>query len=467
MVHEDEALPIPAEPLVRRGGGDPGGVPHRVRRAGDARAARSRRAGADPRGRKRGRHRGDADRQAPRRHGARHLAAARTSSRAPWSTGSTSGSTPAAARFADAVAEPVNVVLDVLGGPSFAENLAVLAPRGRLVLLGFLARQQDRRRSRPDPPEAARGHRHGDADPRARGAGRAGAGVHRADAAALRPRRACGRRSGRCWSASIRWLSSPRRTGRWRGTRRSGRSWSPGDAPERRDGERQRGGRERAACRSGCGCGRSRAGGRARGEAVGPGGRHAPSRTERGICSPRSSHSRARSSRPSATPPPPAPCRSIRPQLQLRLRLLQPVHRHRHRPYRQRFALARPNARRAASQSSRVERGGAKRDGAGDGGVVGVGRLHPEPAGGEPPRRSRRPEPLGHEAQQRVQHAEVVGVGGQGVLQRGTRPGARAAAPAGDRCPGRARGACGPRRRRRRRGRSPGIAATSPMRSSW
>ena len=45
------------------------------------------------------------------------------------------GSTP----FRDAVGEPVNVVLDVLGGPSFSDNLAVLAPRGRLILLGFLA----------------------------------------------------------------------------------------------------------------------------------------------------------------------------------------------------------------------------------------------------------------------------------------------------------------------------------------
>ena len=41
--------------------------------------------------------------------------------------------------FTDAVGEPVNLVLDVLGGPSFADNLAVLAPRGRLVMLGFLA----------------------------------------------------------------------------------------------------------------------------------------------------------------------------------------------------------------------------------------------------------------------------------------------------------------------------------------
>jgi NADPH:quinone reductase len=41
--------------------------------------------------------------------------------------------------FVDAVGEPVHVVLDVLGGPAFADNLAVLAPRGRLVMLGFLA----------------------------------------------------------------------------------------------------------------------------------------------------------------------------------------------------------------------------------------------------------------------------------------------------------------------------------------
>jgi NADPH2:quinone reductase len=41
--------------------------------------------------------------------------------------------------FRDAVTEPVDVVLDVLGGPALADNLALLAPRGRLVLLGFLA----------------------------------------------------------------------------------------------------------------------------------------------------------------------------------------------------------------------------------------------------------------------------------------------------------------------------------------
>lgn len=43
------------------------------------------------------------------------------------------------ASFRDTVGDPVNVVLDVLGGPAFSDNLAVLAPRGRLIMLGFLA----------------------------------------------------------------------------------------------------------------------------------------------------------------------------------------------------------------------------------------------------------------------------------------------------------------------------------------
>lgn len=41
--------------------------------------------------------------------------------------------------FRQALSEPVQVILDVLGGPALADNLAVLAPRGRLVLLGLLA----------------------------------------------------------------------------------------------------------------------------------------------------------------------------------------------------------------------------------------------------------------------------------------------------------------------------------------
>ena len=40
--------------------------------------------------------------------------------------------------FRHAINEPVNLVIDVLGGAAFADNLAVLAPRGRLVVLGWL-----------------------------------------------------------------------------------------------------------------------------------------------------------------------------------------------------------------------------------------------------------------------------------------------------------------------------------------
>jgi len=40
--------------------------------------------------------------------------------------------------FREQITLPVHVILDVLGGPAFQENLALLAPRGRLVILGFL-----------------------------------------------------------------------------------------------------------------------------------------------------------------------------------------------------------------------------------------------------------------------------------------------------------------------------------------
>ena len=40
--------------------------------------------------------------------------------------------------FRTQLREPVDVVIDVLGGPALGDNLAVLRPRGRLVVLGFL-----------------------------------------------------------------------------------------------------------------------------------------------------------------------------------------------------------------------------------------------------------------------------------------------------------------------------------------
>ncbi|MGH7591101.1 MAG: NAD(P)H-quinone oxidoreductase [Gemmatimonadales bacterium] len=41
--------------------------------------------------------------------------------------------------FREQLGEPVDLVLDSLGGPAFADNLAVLGQRGRLVMIGFLA----------------------------------------------------------------------------------------------------------------------------------------------------------------------------------------------------------------------------------------------------------------------------------------------------------------------------------------
>jgi putative PIG3 family NAD(P)H quinone oxidoreductase len=40
--------------------------------------------------------------------------------------------------LAPTAGDPVHVILDVFGGPALTDNLALLAPRGRLVLLGFL-----------------------------------------------------------------------------------------------------------------------------------------------------------------------------------------------------------------------------------------------------------------------------------------------------------------------------------------
>lgn len=43
-----------------------------------------------------------------------------------------------AGSFREQITAPVDLILDVLGGPAFRDHLALLAPRGRLVMLGFL-----------------------------------------------------------------------------------------------------------------------------------------------------------------------------------------------------------------------------------------------------------------------------------------------------------------------------------------
>jgi len=40
--------------------------------------------------------------------------------------------------FREQIAAPVDLIIDPLGAPAFMDNLSLLAPRGRLVLLGFL-----------------------------------------------------------------------------------------------------------------------------------------------------------------------------------------------------------------------------------------------------------------------------------------------------------------------------------------
>ena len=125
-VHEDEVLPIPAGLSYA----EAAAIPEVFLTAYDALVTRGRlaagRTGPDPRGGKRSRHRRRADRQAPRRHGARHLAQRRQAGPRARSTASTRASTRAAPASAMPWAIRCDVVLDVLGGPAFADNLHVL-----------------------------------------------------------------------------------------------------------------------------------------------------------------------------------------------------------------------------------------------------------------------------------------------------------------------------------------------------
>ena len=128
----------PGGTLVRRGGSDPRGVSDRVRCAGDAGPAA---AGERVLIHAVGSGVGTAAAQIARHLGATVLGTSRSGDKLARALvyGLDVGIDTSRTPFRDAVGEPVNVMLDVLGGPAFADNLAVLAPRGRLVLLGFLA----------------------------------------------------------------------------------------------------------------------------------------------------------------------------------------------------------------------------------------------------------------------------------------------------------------------------------------
>jgi NADPH2:quinone reductase len=137
VVHEDEALAIPAGMSYS----DAAAIPEAFLTAWDALVTRGRLAAGE-----RvlihavGSGVGTAAVQLARRLGARSVGTSRKPdklSRA-LALGLDEAIDTSTVGFRDRLSAPVNVVLDVLGGPAFADNLEVLAPRGRLVLLGFL-----------------------------------------------------------------------------------------------------------------------------------------------------------------------------------------------------------------------------------------------------------------------------------------------------------------------------------------
>jgi putative PIG3 family NAD(P)H quinone oxidoreductase len=137
VVHEDEALPVPEGIDLTVAGA----IPEAFLTGWDALVTRGRLAAGE-----RvllhavGSGLGTAMVQLARRLGATILGTSRTASKLEQarSLGLDIGIDTSAGSFREAIVEPVNLIIDVLGGPAFADNLAVLAPRGRLVMLGFL-----------------------------------------------------------------------------------------------------------------------------------------------------------------------------------------------------------------------------------------------------------------------------------------------------------------------------------------
>jgi NADPH2:quinone reductase len=136
-VHEDEAIPIPDGMTLA----EAGAVPEAFLTAWDALVHRGRvRAGERVLLHAVGSGVGTAAVQLAKRLGATTIGTSRTAAKLEQARalGLDEAVETSAAGFRDRVAPAVDVILDVLGGPAFADNLAVLAPRGRLVLLGFL-----------------------------------------------------------------------------------------------------------------------------------------------------------------------------------------------------------------------------------------------------------------------------------------------------------------------------------------
>ena len=138
VVHPDEALPIPDGLSYA----EAAAIPEAFLTAYDALVARARVApGERVLIHAVGSGVGTAAAQIARHLGATVLGTSRSAEKLARATvyGLDHGIDTSRSSFREAVGEPVNVILDVLGGDAFADNLAVLASRGRLVLIGFLA----------------------------------------------------------------------------------------------------------------------------------------------------------------------------------------------------------------------------------------------------------------------------------------------------------------------------------------
>ena len=137
VVHEEEAIAVPAGMSF----GDAAAIPEAFLTAWDALVARGRLAAGE-----RilihavGSGVGTAAVQLARQLGAISVGTSRSKDKLASAAGlglqeaidTSSGS------FRERLSAPVHVILDVLGGPAFQENLEALAPLGRLVMLGFL-----------------------------------------------------------------------------------------------------------------------------------------------------------------------------------------------------------------------------------------------------------------------------------------------------------------------------------------
>ncbi len=137
VVHQDEALPVPAGFSWT----EAAAIPEAFLTAWDALVARGRlRAGERVLIHAVGSGVGTAAVQLAARLGATPIGTSRSEAKLERARalGLRQGIDTSRGPFRAALREPVDLILDVLGGPAFADNLAVLAPRGRLVLLGLL-----------------------------------------------------------------------------------------------------------------------------------------------------------------------------------------------------------------------------------------------------------------------------------------------------------------------------------------